>query len=495
MQPASPSSAEETLDILIVGAGLSGIGAARHLQVRCPEKSYAIIEARDAIGGTWDLFRYPGIRSDSDMYTLGYAFKPWTDPKSIADGPAILRYVRDTASENGIVDKIRFGRKMLSAAWSSAEACWTVEIEHAAAKTRSTLRTRFLFMCSGYYSYDEAHRPEFENEAQFRGAIVQPQFWPEGLDYANKRVIVIGSGATAATLVPEMAKSAAHVTMVQRSPTYMVARPSEDAFALRLSRHLPARAAYALTRWKNIVENLFLFWLLRTFPGMTKRKMITMAAKQLGEGYDVRTHFTPRYRPWDQRICLVPDGDMFHAIRAGRASVATGAIAGFTAEGLRLESGEELQADIVVLATGLKVQFLGGGKLSIDGKPIETGEAMTYKGMMLGDVPNFAFTFGYTNASWTLKSDLIATYVCRLLRHMERRRKDIAVPRREADVAPQPFLPFTSGYVQRALPIMWKQGSRRPWRTYQNYLKDVLTLRFGRIEDGVMRLGEKGNLP
>lgn len=492
---ACPRNEQSLLDVLIVGAGLSGIGAAHHLQQRCPGKHYAILETRDAIGGTWDLFRYPGVRSDSDMYTLGYAFRPWTDAKAIADGDVIRRYICDTADEAGITPHIRFGHKVLSAAWSSQDACWTVEVEQLANGTRSRLRTRFLYLCSGYYRYAEGHRPEFPGEQDYQGRVVQPQFWPVELDYAGKRVVVIGSGATAVTLVPALAKAAAHVTMLQRSPTYIVTRPSEDALARRLRRHLPASVAYGLTRWKNVLLSIALFRLARRRPQQFKRRLVAMAADQLQPGYDVQTHFTPRYNPWDQRICVVPDGDLFEAIRAGRAAVVTDHIDCFTATGVRLTSGQELAADIVVLATGLKLNALGDIALTIDGHACDASQSMAYKGMLLSDVPNLALAFGYTNASWTLKADLTAAYVCRLLRYMDRHGHTIAVARRDPSVASQPFLNFTSGYVQRALDVLPKQGARRPWQVYQNYLQDLITIRFTRIADGVMRFGSKGNLP
>jgi monooxygenase len=494
--PTARNPSEETLfDVLIVGAGLSGIGAAHHLQQRCPNKRYAILEARNAIGGTWDLFRYPGIRSDSDMYTLGYAFKPWTNPKAIADGPSILKYVRETAEEAGITQHIRFGQKVISAAWSSSDACWTVEAEHAESGVRTTMRARFLYGCTGYYSYDEAYRPEFAGEADYRGTVVLPQFWPERLDYTGKRVVVIGSGATAVTLVPSMAESAAHVTMLQRSPTYIVNLPSEDDIAHWLRKRLSARLAYRLTRWKNILVGIFLYRLARNRPEQVKKRIVQMAAQQLGRDYDVGTHFTPNYKPWDQRVCVVPDGDLFKAVRQGRASIVTGTIDRFTATGIKLNSGQELLADTVVVATGLKLKLLGGMTLTVDGKPVPANEAMSYKGMMLSDVPNFAMAFGYTNAAWTLKADLTAAYVCRLLRYMDKHCKAIAVPRGESDVQSQPFLGFTSGYVQRAHDTLPRQGSRAPWQVYQNYFRDLFTIRFGRIADRVMRFGTKGAMP
>jgi monooxygenase len=483
----------EPLDVLIVGAGLSGIGAAWHLQKRCPGKTYAVLESRAAIGGTWDLFRYPGVRSDSDMYTLGYGFQPWTAGKAIADGPSIRRYIEDTARKSGIDRHIRFHHKVVGAHWSSGEALWRVEVEVAGAV--QVLQTRFLYMCSGYYSYDEAYRPTFSGEDSFRGHIVQPQFWPRDLEWRGKRVVVVGSGATAVTLVPSMALDAAHVTMLQRSPTYIVSRPSEYRFAQKYRRWLPEKAAYMATRWRVIVESMLLYRVTRAKPELAKQKIVAMARRQLGPGYDVDTHFTPRYKPWDQRVCVVPDGDLFKAIRSGRASVVTDHIERFGEDGLLLKSGQALAADIVVMATGLKVKLMGGIAITVDGQPFKANDAMSYKGMMLSGLPNCVMTFGYTNASWTLKADLTAEYVCRLLRHMDRHRQAIAVVHREADVEPRPFLGFTSGYVERAARELPQQGSRAPWHVYQNYLQDMLTIRFGRIADGIMHFGAKGTLP
>jgi cyclohexanone monooxygenase len=483
-------TSNEPLDVLIVGAGLSGIGAAWYLQQRCPNKRYAILEARDAIGGTWDLFRYPGVRSDSDMYTLGYAFKPWTAGKAIADGPAIRGYIRDTARDSGIDRHIRYRHKVVAAAWSSEDACWTVTAEHDGVAV--AIRTRFLYMCSGYYSYDEAYRPRFEGEDRYLGRIVQPQFWPQDLDYHSKKVVVVGSGATAVTLVPAMAAQAAHVTMLQRSPTYVVSRPSEYRFAQRYRRWLPEKAAYWATRWRVILESMLLYRVARSKPELAKQQIVAMARQALGRDFDVATHFTPSYKPWDQRVCVVPDGDMFKAIRAGHASVVTDHIERFTDTGILLKSGKELAADVVVLATGLKIKLLGGIQVTVNGNAYHASEAMSYKGMMLSGLPNCVMTFGYTNASWTLKADLTAAYVCRLLRYMDRKRVAIAMPRREAGVEPEPFLNFTSGYVQRAQGELPQQGSRRPWQVYQNYLQDMLTIRYGRIADGVMHFAAKG---
>ncbi|WP_150299077.1 flavin-containing monooxygenase [Pseudomonas profundi] len=476
-------------DVLIIGAGLSGIGAARALTSQCPDKHYAILEARHAIGGTWDLFRYPGVRSDSDMYTLSYSFKPWLHRKAIADGPDIRRYIEETAEESGITRHIRFGHKVTDAAWSSEDACWTVtaQVTQADGQTEEQiLRTRLLSLCAGYYSYDEAYRPVFANESAFRGKIIHPQFWPQDLDYADKRVVVIGSGATAVTLVPAMAKTAAHVTMLQRSPSYVVSRPLQDNIAQGLQKWLPMPAAHALTRWKNVLVGSFFYRIARNKPEMFKQRILEMARDELGPSIDIR-HFTPSYNPWDQRVCAVPDGDLFHDIREGRASVVTDTIDQFTATGIRLASGEEIQADIIVTATGLKLNALGDMTVTVDGKTVEAGQSMAYKGMMLSDIPNFILTFGYTNSSWTLKAELTANYACRLLRYMDRKGYRIAVPRRDPQVLEAPFLDFTSGYVQRAAGLLPRQGDRRPWQVYQNYTQDKLTIQYGRINDGVMQ--------
>jgi cation diffusion facilitator CzcD-associated flavoprotein CzcO len=478
-------SESQSFDVLIVGAGLSGIGAAAHLQRGCPNKSFVILEARDAIGGTWDLFRYPGIRSDSDMYTLGYAFKPWTSPKAIADGPSIRSYVEETAAERGIDQHIRYGHRVVAADWSTTESKWRVEAETESG--RAVLSCRFLVMAAGYYDYEEAHRPHWPGEEAYGGTIIHPQFWPEGLEYSGKRIAVIGSGATAVTLVPEMAQTAAKVTMVQRSPSYIVSRPSVDFIAEWLKRWLSPRFAYALTRWKNVALSSFFFRLARRRPKRVARKLIQMVRDDVGERFDAK-HFTPLYNPWDQRLCLVPDGDLFAGIKSGKVAIATGPIAAFTPGGLRLASGEEVEADIIVAATGLKVVVLGKARISVDGQPTDLSKAMVYKGMMLSDVPNLMFIFGYTNASWTLKADLSCDYMVRLLKRMHHQGAKVAIARHDPDVAEIPFLDFTSGYVQRALPHLPRQGARRPWRLYQNYLLDLLTLRFGKIEDGTLAL-------
>jgi monooxygenase len=484
----------EHFDVVVVGAGISGIGAGYHLQARCPGRSYVIFEGREQLGGTWDLFRYPGIRSDSDMYTLGYAFKPWRQQEAIANGDAILAYLRETVAEHGIDRHIRFGHQVLRASWSSEDARWTLEVTCKAPNAEGPpgdqlvrVTCSFLFMCSGYYDYEQGYTPELPGIERFGGRVVHPQRWTPDIDYAGKRVVVIGSGATAVTLVPELAKRAAHVTMLQRSPTYILSRPSRDRVANALRRVLPAELAYGVTRWKNVLLALAFFQLSRRLPQRMGKLMVEGVRRQLPPDHDVAKHFTPRYGPWDQRVCLVPDGDLFAAIRSGRASVVTDAIETFTEAGIRLRSGAELPADLVVTATGLRLRVLGRVELTVDGERIEAARTMSYKAMMLSDVPNLALSFGYTNASWTLKSDLTCEYVCRLLEHMQRHGYRRCVPRRKDDgVRERPFLDFTSGYVQRALAQLPKQGSKAPWRLRQNYLLDLLSLRYGEVDDGVM---------
>jgi monooxygenase len=489
METTTPS---EHFDVLIVGAGLSGIGAGYHLQQKCPGKSYAILEGRDCIGGTWDLFRYPGIRSDSDMFTLGYSFKPWTEPKAIADGPRILNYVRETATDNGIDRKIRFNHRVKRASWSSLDARWTVEVERGPAGEGATEIVRFtcgfLFMCSGYYKYEAGYSPEFPGTENFAGRIVHPQKWTEDIDYAGKRVVVIGSGATAVTLVPAMAKKAEHVTMLQRSPTYVVSRPAQDPVANKLRARLPTKLAYHVIRWRNVLWGMYFFRLSRRQPERVKQLILGGVKMALGADYDIGTHFTPRYNPWDQRLCLVPDGDLFKAIREKRASVVTSQIDIFTPDGIRLKDGSELAADIIVTATGLNIQVLGGLEVSVDGRTVDFARALNYKGMMYSDVPNMASAFGYTNASWTLKCDLTCEYVCRLINYMDRRGYKQCMPHNlDPTITELPSLDFSSGYVQRSVAKMPKQGSKRPWRLYQNYALDIVSLRFGKINDGVMQ--------
>jgi monooxygenase len=475
------------VDVLILGAGLSGVGAACHLETDRPGTSYAVLEAREVMGGTWDLFRYPGVRSDSDMFTLGYSFEPWVEAEAIADGPSILAYIRSTARSHGIEDRITYRRRALSASWSSADARWTVEVEHTDTGEREQMTCGFLWGNTGYYNYDEGYRPAFAGEDRFAGPIIHPQHWPDDLDWEGKQVVVIGSGATAVTLVPALAERAARVTMLQRSPTYVVARPGTDRIADMLRRNLPAAVAHSIIRWKNVLLTQFSFQMSRRRPEMVKKGIRKGVVDALPEGYDVDTHFRPRYNPWDQRLCLVPDGDLFAAISDGRAHVMTDTIETFTEHGIRLASGAELPADIVVTATGLNLQFLGGVTLDVDGAPVVPGDTVAYKGIMLCGVPNMAETFGYTNASWTLKADLTAEYVCRLLATMEEcgMRQCTPVPP-DPSLPTEPFLDFTSGYVTRATADLPRQGATTPWRLHQNYLRDTWLLRHGPVVDGMV---------
>ena len=480
-------------DVIIVGAGLSGIGAAYHLQARCPDKSYAILEGREAIGGTWDLFRYPGIRSDSDMHTLGYDFKPWKARKAIADGSSILSYVRETAAENGIDRHIRFNSLVQEASWDSEAAVWTLTILDRTTGQTSDLTCRMLHMCAGYYSYEGGYKPDFPGENSFAGRVIHPQAWPEDLDYAGKKVVVIGSGATAVTLVPEMAKTAAHVTMLQRSPTYIVSRPAEDRIALGLRKILPEKLAYGLTRWKNTLLQMLFFRMARRRPDKVKDRIIGMAREELGEGHDIETHFTPDYNPWDQRLCLVPDGDLFTALREGDATITTDTIETFTPAGIKLSSGQELEADIVVSATGLQLEFMGGAVLKVDGARIDPASLHGYRGIMFTNVPNLVVTFGYTNASWTLKADLIAKYVTRLLKHMDKTGAVEVRPIPESDPGDAPWLDFSSGYVTRALHKLPRQGTSAPWKLNQNYIQDIFEIRHAPLDDGVLQYRRAGD--
>lgn len=483
---APDSSAESHVDVLIVGAGLSGVGAAYHLQENCPERTYVILEGRERMGGTWDLFRYPGIRSDSDMYTLGYKFRPWTDPKAIADGPAILQYIQDTARSAGIDRRVRYGHRVRRASWSSEHAHWTVEATLEDGTSRK-FTCNFLMLCSGYYEYAEGYTPDWPNLDQFEGQVIHPQHWPEGLDYAGKRIVVIGSGATAVTLVPNLARTAAHVTMLQRSPTYVISRPANDAIADRLRARLPRRAAYALARGKNILLGMLFYRYCQRHPDKAAAWLLEGVQAALGPDYDVERDFRPRYDPWDQRICLVPDGDLFEVIRSGKASVVTDHIEAFTAEGIRLRSGDELRADIIVTATGLKLQVFGGIELEVDGHTMDPATLTVYKGALYSDVPNLAVCMGYTNASWTLKCDLTCEYVCRLLNYMSAHGYTQACPRRgDPNMPTEAAMQLTSGYVQRAIHRFPKQGKRLPWRLYQNYALDMYLLKWTRLADGTL---------
>jgi cation diffusion facilitator CzcD-associated flavoprotein CzcO len=494
----------EHFDVIVVGAGLSGIGAACHLKTDCPHKSFVVFEGREVMGGTWDLFRYPGVRSDSDMYTLGYRFRPWRDPKAIADGPAILSYIRDTAREFKVEKTIRYSHRVRRASWSSSETRWTVEVEigplngagsielNGAKQSSSTaiFTCSFLYLCTGYYDYENGYTPEWPGVDQYRGTIVHPQKWPTDLDYANKRVVVIGSGATAITLVPAMAERAAHVTMLQRSPSYIVSRPGQDIVANGLRRCLPDRAAYVLSRWKNVLIATFFYNLARNRPEFFKRMVAKGVRRHLGNDYDAR-NFTPPYNPWDQRLCFAPDADFFNSIRDGRVSVVTDSIESFTDDGLLLKSGQRLDADIIVTATGLVLKLFSGMQLVVDDKPVTLSETLVYKGMMFSNVPNLAFAIGYTNASWTLKCDLTSEYVCRLLNHMDQQDYRVCTPRvNDPDLQDEPVIDFNSGYVVRALPELPRQGSKTPWRLHQNYLKDLSMMRYGRVDDGAMEFKE-----
>ncbi|WP_205697946.1 NAD(P)/FAD-dependent oxidoreductase [Conexibacter sp. SYSU D00693] len=481
----------EHFDVLIVGAGLSGIGAACHLREKCPGRTFAILESRDAIGGTWDLFRYPGIRSDSDMFTLGYSFKPWAAAKAIADGPSILEYVRETAREHGIEDTIRFGHKVLGASWSTADSRWTLDVERDGEVVHLTCG--FLLGATGYYRYDEGFTPQFPGVERFAGTLVHPQHWPEDLEWAGKRVVVIGSGATAVTLVPAMAERAAHVTMLQRSPSYVFTLPARDPIADALRKRLPQKTAYSVVRWKNVLAQTAFFNLSRAAPGLVRRLIRAGVARQLPKGYEVDKHFKPAYDPWDQRMCLVPDGDLFKALRDGSASVVTDTIETFTETGLRLTSGQELEADVVVTATGLNLVALGGMQLEVDGRAVPVNETVGYKGLMFTGLPNLAAVIGYTNASWTLKADLTADYVCRLLNHMQAHGYREVRPLAPDDGQPlQPFIDLASGYVLRSLDQFPKQGARAPWRLHQNYARDIRMLRHGPIEDEGLRFSRGG---
>jgi len=478
------------VDVLIIGAGLSGIGAASHLEREAPNKSYAILESRGAMGGTWDLFRYPGIRSDSDMHTLGYSFKPWKHDRAIADGPAILDYIRETAREYDVEKHIRYNHRATKISWDSSRALWTVSIEKQGASAGS-ISCNFIYSCTGYYRYDKGYTPDFPDIEQFKGQVIHPQLWPEDLDYADKNVVVIGSGATAITVVPEMAKTAKHVTMLQRSPTYVVSRPGRDAFALRMDRWLPSRLAYLVTRWKNVSMQALIYQYSRRRPQKMKEFLLALTRRELSGKVDVDTHFNPKYNPWDQRLCLVPDSDLFRSLRRGTSSVVTDHIQRFTKTGIKLESGDLLKADIVVTATGLELLPMGGMEIEVDGKTMVLPDTLGYRGMMLSDIPNFVLAAGYTNASWTLKCDLTSEYVCRMLNHMDKKGFAYCVPRnRDPAMERVSFLDLASGYVDRSIDRFPKQGLKSPWKLYQNYLLDILSLRFGAMNDKELEYGK-----
>lgn len=484
-------------DVLVIGAGLSGIGVARYLKVRCPGRTFAILESKPRIGGTWDLFRYPGIRSDSDMHTMGYAFKPWTEARAIADGDAILRYIRETAEENDLVRHIRFDHAVKTASYSSADQCWTLEIEHEGEVQRLT--SRFVFSCAGYYRHHEGYLPEWAGYSDYRGVLVHPQFWPEDLDYEGKTIAVIGSGATAVTLTPTLADKAAHVCQIQRSPTYVVSRPGEDAFANGLRRWLPEKLAYAITRWRTIIGGARRRKRMAGNLEGTRKMLIGAVAQSLPKDYDWKTHFVPSYMPGQQRICAVPDGDMFKALSDGRASMVTGHIRRFTSSGLEMEDGREIKADIIVTATGLVMESLGGMNVEVDGQPVDRSKLLIYKGFMYSNLPNLVYFTGYTNASWTLKVDLVADFACRLLNFMKQKGySQVVPPATEADLENvNSALKFISGYVVRAAARLPKHGKAFPWIHEQDYFWDRKTLKRGKVDDGTLRFshGERIALP
>ncbi|MDA9664282.1 NAD(P)/FAD-dependent oxidoreductase [bacterium] len=483
MKTATTDSGSQSVDVLIIGAGLSGIGGACHLRRNCPDRSFMILESREASGGTWDLFRYPGIRSDSDMYTFGYGFKPWNDKSSIADGHKILRYIREAAAEYDVEQHIRYQHKVLSANWSSTNQRWLVTAELGDTGEQVSIDCQFIFSCSGYYDYDQGYTPEFAGIDKFKGQVVHAQHWPEKLNYKDKRVVVIGSGATAVTLVPTMSKDTASLVMLQRSPTYIASIPKEQPLAEKLRKWLPDRWVFRLTRWSRVFFQIYLYQLSRKKPQQLKKLLLGRVRQEMGPDYDVDTHFTPDYNPWDQRLCGVPDGDLFAAIREGRAEVVTDHIDHFNKQGIELKSGQQLDADIVVLATGLNLKFAGGVQYSVDNRVLDFTEHFIFRGMMFSDLPNMAFTVGYTNSSWTLKADLTAKYVSRLLNKMARRGYTSVTPRLKGEVEEVPLLDFDAGYVLRSRESFPKQGNRLPWKNYQNYIRDFIGLSLGRQND------------
>ena len=471
--------------MVVVGAGISGIAAGYNLKKSCPNKSFLILEGRDNVGGTWDLFKYPGIRSDSDMHTLGYRFKPWIHDKSIADGPSILEYIKETIDENNLMNDIHLKNKVSSANWNTKKSIWELEVKEE--ENLKKITCNFLFLCGGYYSYTKPHMPHFKNQEKFNGQIIHPQFWNEKIDYKNKKIAVIGSGATAVTIVPEIAKKAEHVVMIQRSPTYVVSRPSEDAINKFLRKFLPVKLTYFLIRWKNILFQSWTFFMARKYPEATKNKILDMIGDELGADYDVKKHFTPSYKPWDQRICLVPDSDLFQSIRDKKASVVTDTINEFQSDGMLLNSGIKVEADIIVTATGIELNSLNGIDVTIDDIKVIPNERLTYKGMMLSGVPNFAMSFGYVNASWTLRADLTCEYVCRLINLMDKKSVSCCEPIDDKDAhGNDKLIDFTSGYFERGLSQMPKQGNKAPWKNYQNYIKDWFDIKYNKLQDPSM---------
>ena len=475
-------------DVLIIGAGISGISSAFHLKKHSPKASFEILEQRDSIGGTWNLFKYPGVRSDSDMYTLGFSFRPWKQAKAIADAPAIMDYLKGAVSDGKLDETIQFGKKVVQAKWSTPDSKWFVTIEDKATGAQHIQSCKFLHSCAGYYNYDHGYQPDFPGADNFKGEIVHPQFWPEGLDYKGKKVVVIGSGATAVTLVPAMARDAADVKMLQRSPTYIVARPAEDGFANFTRKFLPAMMAYGLTRWKNVLMGRFFFWMCRKYPDAVKKRLLDELPELLPEGFDIEKHLTPKYDPWDQRVCLAPDGDFFTSIRKGKADIVTDHIERFTEAGIELKSGETLEADVVVSATGLDLNFLGNIEVSVDGEAVEPGNLLNYKGMMYSGIPNLVASFGYTNASWTLRCDLTSRYLARMINYMDRKNLGRAMPTPDmANVEFEPLLDFSSGYITRKSAELPKQGSIKPWVMYQNYIADIFLVKFGALRDSGLK--------
>ena len=473
-------------DIVVIGAGISGIAAGYNLQKSCSNKSFVILEGRESLGGTWDLFKYPGIRSDSDMHTLGFRFKPWIHKKSIADGPSILEYLNETVDQYDLRKKILFNQKVISSNWVSKKSIWELTVMNDGQEESMTCN--FLFLCGGYYSYDKPYMPAFPNQDQFQGSLIHPQFWDQSIDYTNKKVIVIGSGATAVTLVPAIAEKAEHVTMLQRSPSYVVSAPGEDSWSNALNKIFPTRLTYFLIRWKNVLRTSLGFYLSRKYPARVKERLINLVREELGDDFDVEKHFTPRYNPWDQRMCLVPDSDLFKSIKDGRASVVTDVIDKFDEKGILVQSGELIEADIIVSATGIELNFFNDIDVSLDNQRVEPHQKLSYKGMMLSGVPNLAFTFGYVNASWTLRADLTCEYVCRLLNQMDKQGVTSCVPEEDPSaMVDDEYIDFSSGYVQRALSRMPKQGIKSPWRNYQNYLKDIFLVRLFSIKDSTLK--------
>jgi cation diffusion facilitator CzcD-associated flavoprotein CzcO len=479
--------AREYIDVLVIGAGISGIGQGCHLARTCKDRSFAIIESRANLGGTWDLFKYPGVRSDSDMFTFGYRFKPWGSPKDIAPGEEILNYLNETVEEYSLREKIRFQSRVTSLDWSSTDKHWIATVAPNDGDPYE-IAAKFVSSCTGYYDYENGYLPDFKGYDDFNGQIIHPQHWPEDLDYAGKRVVVIGSGATAITLVPAMADSAEHITLLQRSPTYIFSRPGADAVANTLQRFLPAAWAHKLSRMKSILLGSYIYWISKRKPDRVRSYLRKMAKAELSPDIDVDKHFNPAYDPWDQRLCLSPDGDFYASLRSGAASIVTDHIDRFTETGVLTKSGEHLDADIIVTATGLQIQFCGGMEISMDGEPVKAADKLVYRGMMLSGVPNLAVVFGYTNASWTLKAELTADFICRLVNRMFKKGADVVMAETDVPHDHGALLGLNSGYLLRAADLLPKSGTKKPWKNYENYIQDMLSIRYGKIEDGVLKI-------